>query len=292
MPSSKPIFYRAIILPFLILVFLLQNQAQADKADKLIAQLSQSADYKVRLSAALNLAKLGDKRTKVIEAFIGALEDSDKTVRGVAAASLAKLVDSSTKEALRKRAVARLKQVAKSDDNKFVQRQAQKAYDALAGIGSSEPAGGGIYVDIGDMSAKAGNSAKMKALMRKTVQRTFSKKARSMRTEWPGGGSPSKKELGSTEAFHVDGTLTELTQQSKGSSTLVTCKVSMLIATFRYGKGSEPEKSMFGFLNGGATVQAGSSAKDIGFAEEDCVVAVIEDLVAKKVIPTIQTRAP
>jgi hypothetical protein len=285
MPPSKPIYYRAIVLPFLILVFLLQNQAQADKADKLIVQLTKSADYKVRLSAALNLAKLGDKRPKVVEAFIGALGDSDKTVRGVAAASLAKLIDSNTKDALRKRAVARLKQVASSDSNKFVQRQAQKAYDALVDIGSGGAvAGGGIYVDIGDMSAKAGDSAKMKALMRKTTQTTFAKKARSMRTEWP-GGSPSKKDLKSTTAFHVDGTLTELTEQSKGSSTLVTCKVSMLIATY-------PEKSMFGFLNGGATVQAGSSAKDIQYAKEDCVVAVIEDLVAKKVIPTIQTRAP
>jgi hypothetical protein len=288
MPPSKPIYYRAIVLPFLILVFLLQNQAQADKADKLIVQLTKSADYKVRLSAALNLAKLGDKRPKVVEAFIGALGDSDKTVRGVAAASLAKLIDSNTKDALRKRAVARLKQVASSDSNKFVQRQAQKAYDAISTIGGGGGAGaGGIYVDIGDMSAKAGDSAKMKALMRKTVQKTFAKKASSMRT-----GSPSRKELGSAEAFHVDGTLTELTEQSRGSSTLVTCKVSMLIATFRYGKGPEPEKSMFGFLNGGATVQAGSSAKDIEYAKEDCVVAVIEDLVAKKVIPTIQTRAP
>lgn len=283
---SKPIIYRSIVLPFLILVFLLQNQAQADKADKLIAQLTRSSDYKVRLSAALNLAKLGDKRPKVIEAFIGALGDSDKTVRGVAAASLAKLIDSSTREALRRRALARLKEAAKSDDNKFVQRQAQKAFDAISAIGGGAAAGAaGIYVDIGDMSAKAGDSAKMRALMRKTTQKTFAKKAGSMATEWPGGRSPSKKELESTSAFHVDGTLTELTEQSKGSSTLVTCKISMLIATY-------PEKSMFGFLNGGATVQAGSSAQDIAYAKEDCVVAVVEDLVAKKVIPTIQTRAP
>ena len=57
----------------------------------------------------------------------------------------------------------------------------------------------------------------------------------------------------------------------------------MLIATF-------PDKSMFAFLNGGASVQATSSPSEITFATEDCVTAVMEDLIAKKVVPTIKTR--
>ena len=62
------------------------------------------------------------------------------------------------------------------------------------------------------------------------------------------------------------------------------CKLSMLLATY-------PEKSMFAFLDGGAKVQATSSARDIGFAKEDCVNAVVEDLVKKKIIPTIKMKA-
>ena len=54
---------------------------------------------------------------------------------------------------------------------------------------------------------------------------------------------------------------------------------------------SYPERSMFGFLNGGAMVQAGSSSRDIEFAKEDCVSAVVESLVGTKIIPTINTRA-
>ena len=58
----------------------------------------------------------------------------------------------------------------------------------------------------------------------------------------------------------------------------------MLLADF-------PDKSVFGFLNGGASVTASSSQSDQDLASEDCVSAVIEDLIAKKIIPTICTKA-
>ena len=65
--------------------------ARADKVDDLMRQLKGDADYKVRLSAALNLGKIGDKRA--IGPLTDALDDKDKTVRGVAAAALGKMVD-------------------------------------------------------------------------------------------------------------------------------------------------------------------------------------------------------
>jgi hypothetical protein len=52
---------------------------------------------------------------------------------------------------------------------------------------------------------------------------------------------------------------------------------------------SYPEKSIFGLLNGGASVQA--SGSDVALAREDCVSAVVEDLIAKKIVPTINTKA-
>ncbi len=64
------------------------STAAADQVDTLIRRLQTSDDYKVRLSAALNLSKLYDPRS--IPLFIGALGESDNTVRGVAAASLGK----------------------------------------------------------------------------------------------------------------------------------------------------------------------------------------------------------
>ena len=106
-----------------------------------------------------------------------------------------------------------------------------------------------------------------------------------MSTTWPGGKTPTARDLRrkGVQAFHVDGTLLSLQAQRKGSSALVSCKVSMLVATF-------PKKSMFGFLDGGARVQTGSAPRDIQYAKEDCISAVVEDLIAKKIIPAIRTR--
>ena len=83
--------------------------------------------------------------------------------------------------------------------------------------------------------------------------------------------------------FYVDGTLSTVTVKRTGTTARVACKVSMLLATY-------PGKSMFGFLKGGATVLSGIRVKDIAVAKEDCVVAVVEDLIKKKVIPNINQR--
>ncbi len=259
-----------------------------DKVDRLIAKLQTSSDYKVRLSAALNLAKIRDKRA--IPAFMRALADSDKTVRGVAAAALGKIVDSSVPEGRRTQVLGALKRAASQDKNDFVRKQAQKAFDTVSAIGGAgeEPSAGGgkIFIDVSDMATKVDGEDALRALMRKTALGTFKKKASDMSTDWAGSGQPSKKQLAAKgfTGFHVHGTLTELTSIPGGGGMQVSCKVSMLLATY-------PDKSMFGFLNGGAQVQTGKSDRDVRFAKEDCVAAVVEDLIARKIIPTIKVRA-
>jgi hypothetical protein len=57
----------------------------------------------------------------------------------------------------------------------------------------------------------------------------------------------------------------------------------MLLADF-------PDKSVFGFLNGGANVQGSTSDKDIALGTQDCIQAVVEDLITKKIVPTIKTK--
>src|SRR5678815_2317730 len=78
MPPSTSVILRSVVFP-IILLFVLQSQAKADQIDDLVTQMTTSGDYKVRLSAALNLAKTGSKRPKVVRAFVKALGDSDKT---------------------------------------------------------------------------------------------------------------------------------------------------------------------------------------------------------------------
>lgn len=274
--SARPRFWPLLVLCALLL---LPRAARADQVDKLTGQLQGASDYKVRLSAALNLAKIGDRRA--IPVLIKALKDSDRTVRGVAAAGLGKLVTGATARDTRGRAMAALKASAGGDRDGFVRKQAQKAYDQIrragGGSGGGSLAAGSTYVNIGGMAAQTSNAGAVKAVMRQAVERAFRQNASGMVTAWPGGGSPSAGQLRGVNAFHVDGTVNEI----KVSGGMVECKVSMLLATY-------PEKSMFGFLKGGAKVDGGGDSES---ASQDCVAAVAEDLIARKIIPTIRARA-
>jgi hypothetical protein len=284
MPTSMRSWLLTVLIP--VLVVLLQGTAAADGVDRLIAQLEGESDYKIRVSAAINLGKLGDQRA--VPALMSALKDGNENVRGSAAASLGSLIDENTKPDVRQRASKELEGMAKRDSSSLVRKQAERAFERIRKLPAGSPKSGGIYVNIGSMATKAAQApAKLKQLMRDTTEQTFSKRASTMMTAWPSGKEPSSQQLraNKTTAYHVDGTLVTLDIQTKGGATMVSCKVSMLIATF-------PEKSMFGFLDGGARVQAGSSPDEIQYAQEDCVTAVVEDLVARKIIPVIQQRHP
>ena len=288
--------WTASVVVALALLAALATPARADKVDDLVRDLRTGSDYKIRLSAALSLAKLGDKRSTVITAFQTALKDSDKTVRGAAAVALAKLVDADTPSVKRDLIMKDLSTMIAKETSDSVKKQAEKSLATIKAIGSggggdssTSVGAGAVYIDVGPMSSKTSdeaNNAKLKTLMRSTTEKTFKSKGQPMMLTWPGGKSPTRKDLDAKKAsgFHVDGTLTEMTVKEKGSAATVSCKVSMLIATY-------PEKSVFGFLNGGASVTASSDPGDIKLAGEDCLAAVVEDLVAKKIIPTIKIKA-
>jgi hypothetical protein len=279
---------RLALLGALVVLFAALSPAHADNVSKLIRDL-ESDDYKVRLSATASLGKLGDDRA--IEPLISVLqEDKEKSVRGASAVALGKIVTSDTDSDLAEATVEALKYASKKDKQSFVKKQAAKALKkvqkAIAGAGDSGGGGGGgIYVNVGEMSAKIDEDAEtLRALMRKTVEKTFGSKASDWLIKWPGGKTPSKKDLKEYSAFYVDGTINEVTSKAKGGGIIVTCKVNMLIASF-------PDKSMFGFLDGKASVSASDDPKDIALAAKDCVAAVVEDLTIKKIIPTIKAKA-
>jgi len=266
--------------------------AFADNIDTLIQQLGNDDSDKVRLSAALNLTKLGSERA-ILPMAKALLADSDKNVRSACAVGLSKIVTSRTSPSLKNLAVANLKKAAAEDESEFVKAQAQKALTTITGAGGGTgptlpSGGGGIYVNIGPMSSKTGSSddPRLRDLMRKTASKTMGKVASEMAITWP-GGDPKKADLDrkGVAGFYVDGTLNELAvKQAGGSSATVSCKISMLLASF-------PDKSVFGFLNGGASVQSSGRSSDVALAREDCVSAVVEDLIAKKIVPTIKSKA-
>ncbi len=288
---------RRIVLALAVL-FVLAHGAYADGINDLIKQMSDSSD-KVRVAATLNIAKTEDARA--IKPLIERLQkDSDYKVRGAAAVGLGKVVAANPGDAARGDAVKALTRASAVDSNKFVKDQAKTAIATIANAGSdtkkSSGGGGGgggggkggIYVNIGPMSSKTGGSkdAKWRAMMVKVTEKTLGKVAPTMQTTWS-GGTPTKSALSSkgVSGFYVDGTLNTLDIKPGGGGATISCKVSMLLADF-------PDKSVFGFLNGGASVTASNSEKDQDLAAEDCVTAVIENLIANKIIPTIKSKVP
>jgi hypothetical protein len=263
------------------------RSAHADNIDQLIGQLSDDSD-KVRLGATLNLTRLGTQRA-IVPLAKRVTSDGSKNVRGAAAVGLGQLVKGSTKAADRKAAIDALTRASTDDDSEFVKAQAERALKAIGApaVTSPPPSGGtSAFVNVGPMSSKTGtDDAKFRTMMVKVATKTL--------TRWPnlpttfgGSATPTKGALAAknVQGFYVDGTLNELKVEKTGNSSKVTCKVSMLLASY-------PDKSVFGFLSGGAGVQASASASDIALAREDCVTAVIEDLIAKKIVPTIKTKA-
>lgn len=287
--TRKAAFLLGILAWFLALVGR-PGVATADKVDDLVRQLRRDPDYKVRLSAALNLGKIGDPRA--VPALTEALRDSDKTVRGVAAAALGKLVDRRVPAKERAAAIAELERVLRADPDAFVRSQARKSYDILKNLGDGAPStapAAGIYVEVGPMSDSTRQGGpKLLTAMRTTISKTIRSKGTDLVTEWPSGRSPTKADLsraGTRAAYYVDGTLTTLDVKKTGSMAEVTCNVSLVLATY-------PDKAMFGFLKGGAQVQTGATERDIDEGKQDCVGAVLEDIVARQVVPTIRSRTP
>jgi hypothetical protein len=282
---------RVVMVAAAIAVIVRAAPARADNVSELIRQLGNDDSDKVRLSAALNLTKLGDPRA-ILPLAKALGNDTEKTVRGAAAVGLGKLVTDKTEARVRKAAIAVLTQVRDSDDSDFVRGEADKALKAIGvtsgGTRVQPPsAGGAIYVNIGPMASKVGDAAvdvRLKSLMAKVASRTMGRVASNMATTWP-GGEPTAAMLAakSTVGFYVDGTVNEMKVKETGSSMTVSCKISMLLASY-------PDKSIFGLLNGGASVQVSGLKSDVALAREDCVAAVVEDLIAKKIVPTISTK--
>lgn len=263
--------------------------AHADNVDTLIKDLKSGSDYKIRLSAVLALAKLGDKRA--IDPLVGALADSDKTVRGASTVALGKLVDASTPAATRTKITAALDKLIARESTASVKTQAEKTKAIIAALGAATPppASGGIYVEVGPMAAEKGKAEPvdlMKSLMRSTVQSVLKSRGKDFAQTWITGKTPTKAQLEAkgVKGFQVDGTVNEVGVKTKGSTATVSCKVSMLIATY-------PPPSIFAVLSGGAAVQGSNDPKDIELAKSDCVAAVVEDLVASKVVGAIKTKA-
>ncbi len=270
--------HRSVVIALLVLG-LVARTAFADTVDDLASRLRGDPDYKVRLSAAINLGKFGDRRA--IPALLDGLGDTDRAVRGVSAAALGALVDASVSRELRARVIHDLDRLAGADPDGNVRAQAQRSLAAVRALQVAPPPRGHIFVQVGPLSDPTHNGgASLIATMRRIISETLGHSASGIQTEWP-GGEPDEGALRSAgmAGFYVDASLSSL-DVVRGTPTRVSCYISIYIATF-------PQKSMFAFAKGNAEVETGSSEVSVNQAKVDCVRAVLEDLVASQIAPAL-----
>jgi hypothetical protein len=269
-----------------ITVLLVANLARADKIDDLIGDLDNDSD-RVRLTAVLALTNQQSPRS--IPALSKRMLDTGekKNIRGLAASALGEIVSKGSPSAAQKKAALDALNRAKNDPEPFVSAKADAALTTAgsSGGGGPAPSGGtaaGVYVKVGPFSSK---DPAHKALMNKTASSKISSLQSSWVQTWAGGGEPTAAQLAQKKfaGFYIDGTLDSVTVNKSGNSATVTCKVNAYLAEF-------PSKNIIAPGNGSANVQGGASARDIELGTQDCVQAVIESLITKRIVPTIKSK--
>jgi hypothetical protein len=140
---SVLVFLGTLLLPSLAL-------AQGSDLDRLIYNLANSEDFRVRTQAALALG--ASKSQRAVNPLCSALADVNTTVRAASAAALGRLAQSAGKECLQKR--------LGEESSDVVKATIEKALEVIKnGGGAAEPAfvsDTKFYISVGKTSDKTG----------------------------------------------------------------------------------------------------------------------------------------
>jgi hypothetical protein len=271
--------------------------AAADTIDSSVRQLG-SSSYKVRLAAALSLAKSHDPRA--VLALADALDkDEEATIRRVSALALEKIVDRRTPDDALELSLDALDKAATSDGDTKVRDTAKKALKALAGLRHAKKARDAdksdkpeVFVNIDtatDQSnlAPADASDRLKKVVKKSIEKT------GYSTSWP-GGLPTEAELTSNKsrAYIVASTVKKIDISRSGGQTQIACTVAIRVAPWSGKDGGEKwEANKAGLASGSAKAMTGNSDREIASGVRDCLEAVAEDVAGRQVVPFLKRLA-
>ena len=226
---------------------LLAPAARADKIADLSHTLATAREARTRLVAAIGLARTQDARA--VPPLMRALTDDDTTVRGVAAAALGKLGDV--------RAIPALER-SLSDPSPFVRDKARESLSMLRAVVNNNKTA---------IPKEAPPPPYVPPPPSKATRAFVTVKSTYNRT--PSGGKPMaaqfrrylEDELGRTrevsldverrghsDAFTIDGSITEISKKLNGPWVEVSCNVSLVVGTY-------PDGRVLTMVQGGATVQ-------------------------------------
>jgi hypothetical protein len=275
-----------------------------DSIDEEIAELERSGDYKVRLSAAVRLAKSSDPRATAAMVRVLAGESS-KTMRRLAALSLATMVDGNTPATLRADVERALAHAAAKDDDRKVRRNAQRSLEKLATVPvrpqevtpalhpqprSRGPQGVFLHVstprDLTRTSPKG-----LPPLLHDTVRGALRKHAPEYRLDWPTPSLPTSSELDQARmrAYRVQPAVAEYRIQPRGSLADVECTVTVQVNPWQGSdtaeRWSEREAAS---ASGRGRVRGDNRREAIAAAQRDCVTTVAERITTEQVVPFLR----
>jgi hypothetical protein len=215
--------------------------------------LTEDANYKVRVQAALVLGKMGD--VAATPCLLKAFGDQNRTVRAMSAQALGQIGDTGAAEALRG--------LIKKDPDPFVRTQAEKAVALLSG----PPTGGGgrakIFLTFGPFTGGTKNAGgDAVKIVRDTLQTELAKLPVVTTVAAPAGAKSTGP------AFWIDGNIARLDDSGGGE---VSCGVKVMVARW-------PSKSIISWTSADAGVQSGSRPRDRENARKDCLEATANQL--------------
>jgi len=271
--------------------------AQADRLNKVTKRLAKSKSYKVRISAALTLAKSNDPRA--IKALTRALEkDKDNTVRRVAATSLGTQLQKGTGKKERGKAIKALKKAAKKDRDSRVRSSASVALTKIQNGSSSSSATAsrgrgsrGLVVGVAVPKTQSRSLPRKASLeLQKTVTTVLSK-------NHPGGvlvssGLPNKRQLQKSgkRGFTVVPEISELKLRKKGAKVQIRCAVKMRLSPYSASEGEKWVANDTAMVAGSGMVESSSSKSAISSSSLHCLTAVMEQVTKSQVIPFLAKR--
>lgn len=270
------------------------GKPSADTVETYARQLEDGDGYKVRLSAAMWLARTHDPRA--IKAMIRAVQvEPVRSVRRVAAVSLGKMVNASTPERLRARAREALAVAAERDRDSKVRGNARQALARLArlpGASAAKKRASGVFVHIGKPTDLTRTAPKpLPAHLRKTVARTLHEQVPDYLLRWPTGRPPTQGELTSsdTRGYFVGASVMKFQVKRMGQGAEVRCSVAMFVNPWdgsdSQEKWSEKEAAS---ATGSGKVMSAFTKRGIAQAKCDCVLAVAEQMTTREVVPFLE----
>ncbi len=285
----------------LTIIFLGTNAttASADRIKTLSKRLAKSGNSKVRLSAALSLAK--SKELRAMSALTSALaKDRSGTIRRICASSLGQHLQSHGSTKLKKRArkikrkaISTLKRAAKSDRDSKVRSSAKVALSKIGTQSSSNSSLRGLLVGVAKPKRLSKRlPAKLGSVMQRTIQQVLKEKAPASIKTAMGTRLPSRSALKSSgrKGYAVMPNVSKLSLVRRGKKVLVKCEVKLRLAPWN-GKGERWIASKTATVTGRGTVTSGESKLAISESSQQCISAVLAQVTASQVVPFLVQKA-